>query len=111
MRTAKRNAHSSSVAERSTVSRAVVTRTLDYKTQTQNRKEQMTPQQQTEGIRRIAQAIVEAVKEAGEFGAPSGIVYAALNAQGMTLDQYQQFIAALVKLGKLRQDGDLLHAV
>jgi hypothetical protein len=70
----------------------------------------MTRQQQTEAIRRIADAIVESVKEAGESGAPSGFVYAALNAQGMTLDQYYSFIGVLVKVGRLRQEGDLLYA-
>lgn len=65
---------------------------------------------QNDAIRRIAAAIVESVKEAGELGAPSGIVYAALSAHGMSLDTYYQFIGVLVKLGKLRQDGDLLYA-
>lgn len=71
----------------------------------------MTPTaNQLEAIRRIAAAIVETVKETGEQGAPSGIVYAALMSQGCTLDQYQSFISALVRTGKLRQEGDLLYA-
>jgi hypothetical protein len=70
----------------------------------------MTRQQQTEAIRRLADAIVDSVKEAGEAGAPSGFVYAALNAHGITLDQYYSFIAVLVKVGRLRQEGDLLYA-
>lgn len=68
-------------------------------------------QTQNEAIRRIADAIVESVREAGELGAPSGIVYAALMSYGMSLDTYHQFIGVLVKLGKLRQEGDLLYAV
>lgn len=71
---------------------------------------QLAKETKNEAIRRIAAAIVETVKEAGELGAPSGIVYAALNANGMTLDTYQQFIGVLVKLGKIRQEGDLLYA-
>lgn len=71
----------------------------------------MTPtEKQLAAIRAIAAAIVDSVKEAGALGAPSGIVYAALSAHGCTLDQYQQFIGALVRTGKLRQSGDLLYA-
>jgi hypothetical protein len=64
-----------------------------------------------EKIRMIADIIVESVREAGELGASSGIVYAALNAHGCTLSQYQSFISALVRSGRLRQSGDLLFAV
>lgn len=72
--------------------------------------QKLAEQTRNEAIRRIADAIVESVKEAGELGAPSGIVYAALNAYGMSLDTYHSFIGVLVKLGKLRQEGDLLYA-
>lgn len=65
--------------------------------------------QQLQAIRAIADAITESVREAGDMGAPSGIVYAALMGH-MTLDQYYQFIAGLVRAGKLRQEGDLLYA-
>lgn len=70
----------------------------------------MDREKQNQAIRAIADAIVESVKEAGELGAPSGIVYAALMTYGMNLDTYHQFIGVLVKLGKLRQQGDLLYA-
>jgi len=68
-------------------------------------------EKQMQAIRAIADAITESVKEAGELGAPSGIVYAALMTYGCTLNQYQQFISALVRTGKLRQEGDLLYAI
>lgn len=71
----------------------------------------MTPtQNQLAAIRAIADAIVESVREAGELGAPSGIVYAALMSYGCTLDQYQAFIRALIRSGKIRQERDLLYA-
>lgn len=66
--------------------------------------------QQLKAIRAIADAIVDSVKAAGEFGAPSGVVYAALMGH-MRLDQYEQFISALVNAGKLRKDGNLLYAI
>ncbi len=64
---------------------------------------------QNAAIKAVADAIVESVREAGDMGAPSGFVYAALMGH-MNLDTYYQFIAALVKLGLLRQEGDLLYA-
>ena len=59
-------------------------------------------------IRAIADAIVESVAEAGSMGAPSGIVYAALNSFGVNLETYQRFISALVNAGRLEQRGNLL---
>jgi len=61
---------------------------------------------QSDMIRAICAAIVDAVAEAGPIGAPGGILYCALNSQGMSLDQFNQFMAALVKLGKLRKEGE-----
>lgn len=66
--------------------------------------------QQLKAIRAIAGAIVDSVKVAGAQGAPSGVVYAALMGN-MRLDQYEQFISALVNAGKLRKDGNLLYAI
>jgi hypothetical protein len=63
--------------------------------------------QQARAIRAACSAIVDAVKAAGPVGAPGGVIYAALIGQGCTVHQYEQLMAALVRLGKLRRSGDL----
>jgi hypothetical protein len=55
----------------------------------------------------ICDAVIEAVKVAGDRGAPGGVIYSALMAQGCTFSQYQSLMAALVATGKLRQSGQL----
>lgn len=62
-------------------------------------------------LRAIADAIVEGVKAAGELGAPSGHIYAALMSYGLSLDQYYSFVRVLVGAGKIRQAGNLLFAI
>jgi hypothetical protein len=66
----------------------------------------MTPQQQARAVRIVCGAIVEAVKEAGDLGAPGGVLYAVLQGS-ISLAQFEQLMSALVKTGKLRRDGDL----
>lgn len=66
----------------------------------------MTPQQ-IAALRFVANAITDTVKEAGPLGAPGGVIYAALSAQGCTLTQYQGIMGGLVRAGILKQDGDL----
>lgn len=66
----------------------------------------LTPEQQ-EAIRTVGDAIVEAA-EATEFGAPSGVVYAALMSVGIRLAQYQSLLAILEKQGRIVIDGDLI---
>lgn len=70
----------------------------------------MTQEQKRKAIQDIAFAIFSAIKEAGEAGIPSGHLYAALMGK-MTLDQYNQFIEALVNTGKITNNGHLLKAV
>ena len=57
-------------------------------------------------IRMTLEAILDAAEVAGEWGAPSGVLYAGLMTMGCTLDQYQQMMDVLVEMGCLRQDGD-----
>ena len=45
--------------------------------------------------------ILDAAKIAGPTGAPSGVVYAVLNAHGMTLNVYEQIVAYLTSAGKI----------
>lgn len=61
----------------------------------------MITKKQLETIQAVAAAVVDTVREAGEFGAPSGGLYAALMAHGCTLSQYQSLMRALVSAGKL----------
>ena len=59
----------------------------------------------------IVSAITETIKEAGELGAPGGVLYAALMSQGCTLNQFESIIGALVRLGRITKDGDCYHFV
>jgi hypothetical protein len=71
---------------------------------------QMTDKQR-EALRLVVGAVLDAVKAAMPRGAPGGIIYAALMDQGCSLNQYTSLMAALVRNGKLRQDGDLYFIV
>ena len=46
--------------------------------------------------------ILDAAKIAGPTGAPSGVVYAALNSHGMTLNVYEQIVSYLVNAGRIK---------
>jgi hypothetical protein len=70
---------------------------------------QMTTQQ-ISAIREVCNAIVEAVELAGPMGVGSGIVYSALMSTGISLNQYQQLIAGLVRMGKITNDNHCLVA-
>jgi hypothetical protein len=66
----------------------------------------MTPQQAAEVMRIVCGLIVGAVKEAGDLGVPGSLLYAALQTQRISLAQFEQMMAALVRVGKLRKRGD-----
>jgi hypothetical protein len=57
----------------------------------------------------VLSAIMDAVAAAGPCGAPGGIIYAALFAQGCTLNQFQTIMDALVRAGKVTRDGECYH--
>jgi hypothetical protein len=65
----------------------------------------MSPEQ-LKALRLIATAILETVREAGELGAPSGVMYAALSAQGCSLNQYRSIMAGLERAGLVKKEGD-----
>lgn len=69
---------------------------------------QPTPQQ-LDAIHLAASCIIEAVIVAGPMGAPSGVVYAALNANGMSLATYQSLIASLERRGTITVENDLIR--
>lgn len=60
--------------------------------------------------RKIAEAIRDAVREAGEQGAPESSIYLALSEQGCTPEQYQAIIGAMIELDMLRRKGNCLYA-
>ena len=64
-----------------------------------------------EAMTELLKIIVEAVKDMGTMGAPSGPMYAALMSTGMTLDQYQTIMDGLVAAGKLKRRGHVYFAV
>jgi hypothetical protein len=59
-------------------------------------------------IRMTVAAILDAAEHAGPTGAPSGIVYAVMLQFGMTLDMYQQIIAALTDTGRITVHNDCI---
>jgi len=66
---------------------------------------------QVQALRMIVDAVLDSIRAAGDMGAPSGVLYAALNAQGCTLSQYQSLMSALERAGKVRSDGNLYFVV
>jgi hypothetical protein len=65
--------------------------------------------QQVQALRLVANAVIEAVKAGGTIGAPGGVMYAAMSAQGCTLDQFEQIMSGLCRAGILRRDGHCYH--
>lgn len=59
----------------------------------------------------ILDAIVESIAVSGTHGAPGGVLYSALMAQGCTLDQFQQLMALLIAQKRVTQSGSLYFAV
>ena len=71
----------------------------------------MSTQEERAAVLQVANAVIEAVKAAGDQGAPGGVIYAALMAQGCSLEQYEVLMGTLVSVGKLRKSGQLYYAV
>jgi hypothetical protein len=57
-------------------------------------------------LRLALQGILDAVKEAGDLGAPRGVLYSALMGK-ISLAQFEQIMSALVRFGKLRRKDQL----
>ena len=55
-----------------------------------------TKREQIVAAQKIGLAVLETISETGEQGAPSGVLYAALQAKGASLSQYQSLMAPLV---------------
>lgn len=65
----------------------------------------------TEALKIAVDCILEAVRVAGPMGAPSGVIYAALSAQGMTLNVYQQIVDYLVSAGRITVENYCIKLV
>lgn len=66
----------------------------------------MTPQQQIAAVQRIGLAVLETIAESGSTGAPGGVIYAALQAQGATYSQFESLMSGMVKTGMVTLEDD-----
>lgn len=66
--------------------------------------------QQIKVVRLLASAIIDSVAASGHTGAPGGHLYAALMAHGISLNQFEQIMSALVREGYLRKEGHVYFA-
>ena len=71
----------------------------------------MTAEQIIAAVSLAMQCIEDAAHAAGPAGAPSGVVFAALQAHGMRLTTYQQILASLVNAGRITIDANHLIRV
>lgn len=65
----------------------------------------MTPTQ-IRALATVSLGVIEAVEVAGEQGAPGGVLYAAMQAQGASLSQFQGIMRTLVNPGYLVLEDD-----
>jgi len=72
---------------------------------------EQTQARQVQAMRLLLEVIVDAAREAGSLGAPSGPLYAAVMSLGCTLEVYNQAVGALKKIGCIREEGYCLHFV
>jgi len=66
--------------------------------------------EQIKGLRVIMAAIIDATIAGGEFGGPSGIIYAGLMAKGCSLIQFQSLTTSMKNAGLITQEGDSFFA-
>ena len=69
-----------------------------------------TAAQAVKALTMLVDSVVEAVREAGTPGLPSGPLYAILSSQGVSLATYQLLMNALVSAGKITRRGDCYFA-
>jgi len=65
--------------------------------------------EQAAAIRLAIDCIMDAARIGGDLGAPSGVIYAAMAAQGMTLDVYQQLVDYLVRKNRITLKYNLIR--
>lgn len=66
-------------------------------------------QSQVEAIRKLGDALVEAVELAGSQGAPASILYLAVMTVGISYDSFQNMMDALVAAGRVRRGPHHLY--
>jgi hypothetical protein len=57
--------------------------------------------QASHALAQVALGVFDAIEAAGKQGTPSGVLYAAMQSHGATLNQYQTFMRTLVNPGYL----------
>jgi hypothetical protein len=57
--------------------------------------------EQIQALKLAIECIEGAAKDAGEMGAPSGIVFAGLQAYGMRLATYESILGSLERMGRI----------
>ena len=70
----------------------------------------ITDEQKSAMVKTLLDAVVNAVSYYGTMGAPGGSLYAAFMVHGLTLNQFEVIMDALVRIGKLRRSGNLYFA-
>jgi hypothetical protein len=65
--------------------------------------------QQLAALRLAIDCILEAAEMGGSLGAPSGVVYAAMSAHGMSLSSYQSLLDALQRAGKIEVSDHCIY--
>jgi predicted transcriptional regulator len=61
---------------------------------------------QIQAAQRIGLALLESIEESGELGAPAGILYAAMMAQGCSLNQFESLMAPVERRGYVTRSMD-----
>ncbi len=69
----------------------------------------MNSTQTLSAVKKILNAFIETISEAGTQGAPIGPMYAAVMDK-MTLQTFNAVIDALVQTGKIKRTGDVLFS-
>lgn len=65
----------------------------------------MTPTQ-IRAVASVTLGVLEAVEAGGEIGAPAGVLYAAMQAQGASYNQFLSLMTTLVRPGYLTMEDD-----
>jgi hypothetical protein len=65
---------------------------------------------QIRALATVSLGVVEAVEAGGEQGAPAGVLYASMQAQGATFTQFTGVMDTLVRPGYLKLEHDCYHS-
>lgn len=60
-------------------------------------------------IKEVTLAVLETIQEAQADGAPEGVLFAALQTQGCSLNQFQSLLQPLQDRGFIQRDGHILR--